>query len=111
MTAMQSTLVASAFVLILGIALPAQFGWIRGALQTRAAFVCGVAAIACLWTANIPPDWFAGSREGFAIGATVSASAFLYRRADERAFGLPLLLGLGLTLLVANLVAFVRGVL
>jgi hypothetical protein len=106
MTASQATLLAIAFVLILGISLLAQFGWKRdSAARAATIFLCGAGAVLALWAAGMPPAWLSGTTSGFGIAVAFTAGAFAYPRGEARAFGRPLLLGMGLTLLVANVVA------
>ena len=75
------------------------------ATKTRApAFlyvVAGVAMIALLWTAGIPPNWFDGGWEGFGLSVFLLLWAFV----SDRKFGRPLLVGMGVTLLVLNFIA------
>jgi hypothetical protein len=97
--------------LILGISVAAQFGWLgEGRVKTVVVFLAGAGAMLVLRIAGVPPDWFSGSATGFALGVSFTAGAFVGTGA-ERSFRLPLLLGLGLTLLSANVVQAVRNVL
>jgi len=109
MSGAQGVFLAAAFVLVLGIAVLAQWGWLpRGKSKTVIVFVAGVATIVCLRLAELPPSWFDGAKTGFALAFTLMISSILGKTEDERSFGLPLLLGLGLTLFVANVVELIR---
>ena len=80
--------------------------WLRPGRVSAAVYAAaGCAVILLMYFHEIPPDWFAGGGEGFGIAATLLASAFVLRSRSERAFGLPLLLGMAATLLVLNVAA------
>ena len=103
--------VAAAFVIIAAITAVVQFRWLRiGRVQRVITFVCGVLAMLCLWASGLPPSWFAASWAAFVLIISLLLWAFVLRGTDERSFGVPLLLGMGLTLLVANVVALVKRV-
>jgi hypothetical protein len=68
-------------------------------------FVAGVSMMAVLRAANIPPDWFDGGKEGFGIAVTLLLWAFVTRGPSERSFGVPLLTGMGGTLVALNFYA------
>jgi hypothetical protein len=111
MSASELTLVAIAMLLIAVVTVLAQFRWLRpGRVQTAVVFLAGVGAVAALWAAGLPPQWFAGTKPGFAIAASLGAGALFMRAGDERAFGLPLLLGMSLTLFLANVLTFVERI-
>jgi hypothetical protein len=100
-TERQIVFISITFVLVLGSALAAQFRWLpRGKAGFAIVFLAGVGSVAALWLAGIPPSWFEGERTGFglALGAFVS---------KEKIYGLPMLGGMALTLLVANVVPHV----
>ena len=104
----QIVFLGAAFILILGISLAAQFRWLGGGkVQRVVVFIAGVGSIAALWLAGLPPAWFAGQKTGFGIALSLGAGAFLGRTAEEKAFAFPFLFGMGLTLLVANVVAVI----
>ena len=104
--------VVAAFVILIAITLAVQFQWLKhGMTRTVLVFLSGVAMIVALRIAGLPPDWFSGSKSGFGIVVGLALSAFVLHGAEERSFGFPLLMGMGLTLLVANLVELVTNAL
>lgn len=112
MTGLQISAIASAFVVLLGVAGLAQMGWLpAGKPRIVVVFAAGVVVSLSLGLAGIPPKWFSGSKEGFGFATSLTLGAFAYLGRKERGFGLPLLLGMGLTLLVWNIVNAIRGVL
>ena len=100
--------VAVAFVILIAITAAAQFKWVKNRVVV---FVAGVMIIVALRIAELPPDWFEGSKTGFGIVVMLMLSAFVMRGAEERAFGTPLFMGMALALLAANVVAVVANVL
>jgi hypothetical protein len=101
MTDRQLITVIASMVILFATTLLVQFNVLRdGKLKTVIVFLTGVAVILCLWGAGLPPFWFAGGKAGFGITGTCLLSAFV----SERTFGRPLFLGLGLTLLRANVI-------
>jgi len=109
---MQVVAFASSLVIVLGVGVAAQFRWLgNGRVKTIVVFLAGVATILSLAMGGLPPWWFSGSKGAFGLTATLLISAFLGRTDDERSFAKPLFLGLGLTLLMLNLVQFARNVL
>jgi hypothetical protein len=94
---------------ILGAAtLIAMKGWLRPGRVSAAVYaVAGCAIVLLMYFHDIPPWWFDGGRGGFGLTATLLASAFVLSSRSERAFGRPLLLGMGVTLLVLNIAAHV----
>lgn len=108
MTGDQIVFVTTAFVAILGVTLLAQFKWLpRGRAGTAIVFAGGVLAVTALRLANLPPQWFSASASSFALAVSFLIGAFLYRSAEAKAFGLPLLLGMGISLFVANVIALI----
>jgi hypothetical protein len=101
----QFTAALASIFLILAVALAAQFKWLRGdsVFARIVIFVAGAASIIMLGIAKVPPSWFDGGRTGFVLGISFCAGAFLGREA--RWFRMPLLLGMGLPLLVFNVLA------
>jgi len=98
-------------VIVLLVSAAAQFRWLgHGTMPTVVVFISGVAVIVLLRVGGIPPSWFAGRATGFALAASLTAGAFVGRGA-EKAFRLPLFLGLGLALLIANIAQAIRNVL
>ena len=95
-------------VLILGVAVAFDRKWMT---KRWVVFLVAVIAMLALRTGGIPPAWFDGGREGFVVAGGLIVSAFLLKRGDARDFGLPLLLGLGLTLAALNVVELVRDAL
>ena len=111
MTELQVAAFLISLVLILGISVAAQFGWLgEGRMKTVLVFLAGAGAMGALAAGGLPPMWFKGSLGGFSLGAAFTISAFLGSR-TERSFRRPLFLGLGLVLLSVNAVQAVRNVL
>lgn len=109
MTGVQVGSVTTAFVILALITAAAQFGWLpAGTPRTVLVFVAGAGIVVALRVAGIPPRWFAGTKAGFGFSTSLILSGLISGGADARAFGLPLLLGMGLTLLGLNIVAFVK---
>jgi hypothetical protein len=103
MTGDQVVFLASAFVILVAITLAAQFRWLgNGKVKTVLVCIAGVASVVALRLVGLPPSWFSGSGTGFGMAVSFGLGAFVFRTAEEKAFGLPLLLGMGLTLLLAN---------
>ena len=108
----QVWLVAITFLILLLITLVVQFGWLKqGRVKTILVFLSGVAAIASLRMAGIPPDWFSGSKTGFGLVLSLGLWAFVLRGDEERSFGRPLLMGMALTLLATNVIEAAAGAL
>ena len=105
MTERQIVFISITFVLVLGSALAAQFRWLpRGKAGFAIVFLAGVGSVAALWLAGIPPSWFEGERTGFGLALSLALGAFVSK---EKIYGLPMLGGMALTLLVANVVPHV----
>jgi len=108
MTGAQVVFLAASLVIVLGIALLAQFGWLpRGKAKTVIVFIAGAVTILCLRLAVLPPAWFDGAKTGFSLAFTLMLSSILGKTEDERSFGFPLFFGMGITLFVANVVELV----
>jgi len=108
----QLVFIAATFIIILFATLAAQFHWLpEGMFKTIVLFVAGVASMLSLLLANVPPKWFSGSKDGFLMALTFAAMGFVARAGEARAFGLPMLLGMSLTLLVANVIRLIARVL
>jgi hypothetical protein len=89
--------------IILLAAIVAQKKWLPpGPISVMVYALAGAVPIVMLRIKNIPPDWFSGGRVGFGLGLTMMVSAFLFKSAEERAFGVPFLLSIGATLVVLN---------
>jgi len=96
-------------VIVMLIALAAQFHWLpQGKAKGVLVFIAGASAILALWLADIPPAWFSASKTGFGMTLFFLASAIIGKTKEETSFRMPLMLGMGLTMLAANLVRFVR---
>ena len=109
MSPAQILFLAITFVLILGIGVAAQLKWLpEGKAKTVIIFIAGAGAMLSLRLSGLPPAWFEGSKTGFGIGLTFLVSAFLGRTLEERAFGYPFFLGLGLVMLIANVIEAIR---
>jgi peptidoglycan/LPS O-acetylase OafA/YrhL len=98
----QAVLIIAAFAILALATMAAHFHWLRdGSLHQRILFfLAGAAISASLFLARIPPKWFNGSTAAFTLAASLTLGAFVGR--DARGFRLPLLLGMGGTLLVLN---------
>ena len=106
----QVVFVAAAFLILLAITLAAQFRWLpNGRARSVIIFLSGTTAVLALRAAEMPPAWFAGSTTGFGVASSFIFGSCMGRGAEEKAFGFPLLLGMGLTLGIANVVAFVHA--
>jgi hypothetical protein len=112
MTTQQVVAFAGCLVLILGIAVAAQLKWL-GSGRTKAVvvFLASAGAIFSLAMGGLPPWWFSGSKGAFGLAGSLLVSAFLGRTEEERSFGKPFFLGLGLTLLALNVVQMAKNVL
>jgi hypothetical protein len=111
MTVMQWVCFLTTLVIVLGMAVLAQLGWLpAGIAKTVIVFIAGVVASLSLFLGGLPPAWFDGSKGAFGIAVMITLGAFVYRTPAERAFGVPLHLGLGLTLLAVNTVRAIRNV-
>jgi hypothetical protein len=111
MTVMQWVCFLTTLLIILGVAGLAQLGWLpSGTARTVIVLAAGVSAGLSLRLANLPPAWFSGSKGAFGVAVMITLGAFVYRTPEERAFGVPLHLGMGLTLLVANIVQAIRKI-
>jgi hypothetical protein len=112
MTQSELVAAAAAFLIVIVITVLAQLGWLpAGRSQTVIVFAAGVGVSVCLRIGGIPPSWFSGSKAAFGMAAFLMLGAFVYRTPAERAFGTPLHLGIGLTLLGINIVQAIRNVL
>ena len=112
MTDSQLFFVAAAFVILFAITLAVQFRWLKdGAVKTAVVLAAGVAITLSLRIAELPPSWFEGSKTGFGLGLALAVGAFIGKSAEERSFRFPLLLGMGVTMLIANALAFATRVL
>lgn len=113
MTNEQMVHVVLAIALILVIALLAQFKWLpRGKPKLVLVFLAGSAAMGLLWIAELPPTWFSASKEGFGLSVSFLIGSMLgSSNPEEVTFRRPFFLGIGLTLLIANLVQAVKNVL
>ena len=108
----QIVFVSAALVILITVTMAVQFRWLpQGRAKTIVVFLAGMATVVSLRIAALPPDWFSGSKSGFAIALGLALSAFVLRGVEERSFGFPLLMGMASTLLIANAIAAVRNVL
>ncbi len=76
-------------------------GWARWIVYGGA----GCAIPLLMYFVEVPPDWFDGEGEGFWIALSLLLGAFVLDSDSERAFGRPLLIGMGGTLVVLNVYA------
>ena len=105
----QLVFAGAAMVIIMLIALAAQFHWLpHGRAKGILIFIAGSSAIIALWLAGIPPAWFSASKTGFGMTLFFLASAIVGKTKEETSFRMPLMLGAGLTMLAANVLGFVR---
>jgi hypothetical protein len=105
----QIVFVGAAFVFIALIALAAQFKWLPdGRRKTVLIFIAGTATALSLWLADMPPAWFSASRTGFGMTLFFLLSSIVGKTREETSFGMPLMLGMGLTMLVANVLRLVK---
>lgn len=111
MTRAQIVFVAAAFATLIAITVAVQFRWLKdGAVKTALVLIAGISITLSLRLAELPPSWFEGSKTGFGLGLGMTAGAFLGKSAEEKSFRFPLFLGMGGTLLAANVVAFLEKV-
>lgn len=97
------SLIGIAMLTILLASIAAWRNWLpSGKLKSVLLFIAGALPIVLLFLANIPPKWFSGSAVGFGLGATMLASAFSGRTAEEKSFRVPFLSGFGIALLAVN---------
>jgi len=103
----------ASILLILVLALLAQFKWLPGGKPKFVILFLGAsAAMALLWIAGLPPKWFSASKEGFGLALSFTIGGMLPSdNLEERTFRRPFFLGIGLTLLAANLFQVVKNVL
>lgn len=107
MTRDQIVFISVPFVLILGSAFAAQFGWLpRGRIGFAIVFLAGACSVAALWLAGLPPAWFEGGKTGFGLALSLALGAFV-TKGEEKPYGFPLMSGMALVLLVANVVPHV----
>jgi hypothetical protein len=101
--------VAAAFAVLIAITALEMLRWLpaRGKFKFGLVFLAGAAIIGSLSLIGIPPWWFEGAWEGFGLAVTLLLSGFVAEREAGRTFGLPLLLGMGATLMVLNVVPHV----
>jgi len=91
------------FFSIAVITLLAQLNWLpNGAAKFVIIFAAGVIAIVAMRLADIPPIWFAGRSKGFFIALGLIVWGLVQRPGEARAFGLPLMTGMGTALFVVN---------
>jgi len=100
--------IAGSFAILILVTLAAQFRWLpsNGRVYAAIVLVAGIGVVAALWYADIPPNWFDGSKSAFLLALSLAVSAFVGGDAG-REFRRPLLLGMGGTLLVLNVLAHV----
>ena len=113
MTTWQMIYSITSIMLILVLGLLAQFKWLPGGKPKFVMlFLGGFIAMALLRIAEVPPSWFSASKEGFGLALSFLAGGMIPgTNPEEVTFRRPLFLGIGLTLLVANLIQAVRNVL
>lgn len=97
--------IVATFAILAAVTALEMLHWLpKGRAKFAMLFVAGVSMVVLLYTAGIPPDWFAGDAEGFVLGGTLLVSG-LVTSGKGKSFGLPLLSGMGMTLLVLNVLA------
>lgn len=96
------------FAIIAAITLLEMRKWLpAGRVKFVIVFLAGAAAVASLYVAGIPPDWFDGEPSAFLLAGTLILSGWVMRGPEGRTFGFPLLSGMGLTMIVLNVWAHV----
>jgi hypothetical protein len=105
MSERQIVLVIASFAILALATLAAQFKWLPedSAVQRVVFLLAGIGVVASLFAAGLPPRWFDGSKSAFGLAAMLTIGAFVGRAGQS--FRLPLLLGMGGTLLVVNFMA------
>ena len=99
-------MVAEVLAIIGIVTLIATKKWLRpGLLSVIVYGGAGCAVALLMYFVDVPPDWFDGGREGFGMAGMLLAWAFVLSSRSERAFGRPLLVGMGATLVVLNIYA------
>jgi hypothetical protein len=103
----QITGVAASFAIVIAITLFEMRRWLpaRGRFKFTLVFLAGAAIVGSLYATRIPPVWFDGGKEAFGIAVMLLLSGFVAEREAGRTFGLPLMAGMGVTLLVLNVLA------
>lgn len=97
---------------LLGVTLVVQLRWVKDRkFKTGLVFLAGVVVILTLRMGGVPPSWFEGGWEGFGLAGSFVLAGLVTKGGEERTFGLPLFLGLGLTLLALNVLQFIDNVL
>jgi hypothetical protein len=104
----QIVFLAAMFVIIALATVAAHFRWLRsGKVKTAVIFIAGVLAAVCLSLGGIPPKWFDGTGGAFLVALGFLVTGFAARAGEAREFALPLMIGMGLTLLVVNAIALI----
>lgn len=101
--------IAAAFAVLVVITALEMLRWLpaRGKLKFGLVLLAGAAIVGSLYLVDIPPWWFEGEKEGFGLAVTLLLSGFVAEREAGRTFGLPLLMGMGATLVVLNVLPHV----
>ncbi len=101
--------VAAAFAIVIAITLLEMLRWLpaKGRFKFALVFLAGAAIVGTLYATGIPPVWFDGGREAFGVAVMLLLSGFVAEREAGRTFGLPLMSGMGVALLVLNVLPHV----
>ena len=100
--------IAAAFLLVIGVTVAEMRRWLpRGRAKLVLVFLVGVAVIASLRAAGLPPRWFAGGRDALELIAMLTGMAFVSAFGTARTFGPPLLGGMAVALSVLNVLVHV----
>lgn len=97
----------STMAIVGALVLAEHLGWLRGRIGFVITLIGGIAIVVVLRITGVPPDWFSGSWEAFTIAGSLIVAGLVTSVGRGRAFGLPLFLGMGATLLVLNVLAHV----
>jgi hypothetical protein len=101
--------ILAAFAILAAITLCEMRRWLpaRGKVKFALVFLAGAGIVGALWWTDIPPAWFDGGKQAFGLAALLLLSGFVAQREAGRTFGLPLLTGMGVTLIVLNVLPHV----
>jgi hypothetical protein len=98
------TAIVASFAILIVITLLEMRRWLpaRGMFKFVLVFLAGAAVIGALRATGMPPWWFSGEKEAFGLAISLLLGGFVAEREAGRTYGLPLLAGMGATLIVLN---------